>query len=452
MGCVRGADRVTTEASGAVMIDRIRLTGILAAALLCTLSGVPGQEPGTVPVARPAAKAPQVLQSADLQFSRDGSRFLAVRHYTHRRIPLVSVHATGYDAVGPKGAGQPGRYAYFPLGPSELSGGNEPVVGFEGVTAALGGRDGSLLLTTSFQTIRVWDISRGTQGQPSPAGSFPQPGPARAVLSKDGTRLLSVALAGGKAPRTPVTFDVRLWESPSGRRVGEPLGGVAANVTGPAPMLTDLIWSPDEKVFVTAVAPLGGEAASFQVWDATTRRPTDDPCPVPGNIHTFSGDSRRLMVVSRREVAHWDLADRKLICRLDAPIADAVPKAVRSPAAEVTSGLVATSADRGMALTTERDHVELWDLNGPKPTRKVSLKHAGTVYRVALSEDGRRAATAARAPDEVFVWDLQSGRAILSVPHDGDVRALAFSPDGRLLGSATDRDVFVWPTAPPPMP
>jgi serine/threonine protein kinase len=69
--------------------------------------------------------------------------------------------------------------------------------------------------------------------------------------------------------------------------------------------------------------------------------------------------------------------------------------------------------------------------------------HAGPVWRVAFSPDGR---LAAGSRDTVQVWDSATGQELLSLKgHKGEVRSVAFSPDGRRLASGgCDNTVKVW--------
>jgi len=82
-------------------------------------------------------------------------------------------------------------------------------------------------------------------------------------------------------------------------------------------------------------------------------------------------------------------------------------------------------------------------------------RQQGDVWSVAVSPDGRRAATGAWRENNVRLWDIETGTeltpplighgpASAKLPY-GDVRSVAFSPDGRLILSGSfDGTARLW--------
>jgi WD40 repeat protein/tRNA A-37 threonylcarbamoyl transferase component Bud32 len=89
-------------------------------------------------------------------------------------------------------------------------------------------------------------------------------------------------------------------------------------------------------------------------------------------------------------------------------------------------------------------------LKGLCAGRATLAAHAGRATTVAFSKDGKHLATAGGhplRPGEIKVWDVGSGRCLLTIPkaHADAISAVAFSPDGKLLATAGhDHTVRLW--------
>ncbi len=120
------------------------------------------------------------------------------------------------------------------------------------------------------------------------------------------------------------------------------------------------------------------------------------------------------------------------------------PVAVRCVATtplDVRPVLAITGADDGK--------VRIWNLANPDklPTTPASEPadfHTSAVTAVAVSPDGKFAATAAGR--EVFIWNLADGKRLYSLPpeHRDTVTALSFTPQAQLMTASRDRTLKVW--------
>ncbi len=97
----------------------------------------------------------------------------------------------------------------------------------------------------------------------------------------------------------------------------------------------------------------------------------------------------------------------------------------------------------GMRLATAGWHlVKLWDLASGREV--LSLRDTDTVNRVAFSPDGKLLATAG-ANQLAKLWDADTGQEVLALKHDAAGFDLVFSPDGKQLATGpSDGKTAVW--------
>jgi WD40 repeat protein len=93
--------------------------------------------------------------------------------------------------------------------------------------------------------------------------------------------------------------------------------------------------------------------------------------------------------------------------------------------------------------------MRVWDLADPsklprKPVLEPTDAHASGITAVAVSPDGKFAATAAGR--EVFIWDLAAGKKLYALPelHRDAITALSFTPQTQLVTVSKDRTLKVW--------
>jgi serine/threonine protein kinase/WD40 repeat protein len=246
--------------------------------------------------------------------------------------------------------------------------------------------------------LSVWDVASGREifHRASEEGGL-----VLAAFSPDGRRVATSRLTDSDGI-TAMTSRVSVWDLAANTEVlGLDLPGFAT-----------LGFSPDGGRLAASVVSSGLEPFEneLRVWDAATgaelmRRPgfggwTGEPA--------FDGDGKRLAV---------------------------------------------TVAEKGGKV------IHLLDAGNGEELCAPLKGHQADVGSMAFSPDGRRLASAGGAwripTSEVTVWDVASGRALLTLPTKG-VGCLAFSPDGRRLSwvggliEGTDVEVLVWDATPLP--
>jgi WD40 repeat protein/serine/threonine protein kinase len=285
--------------------------------------------------------------------------------------------------------------------------------------------DGRWLASSSWDgTAKLWELlgksERGTPGAII----------LRYTLRGHGSNVIGVAFSSDNQTLASAGWDntVKLWD------LNAPQGDTPAQrrtIDCGTRRVTSIGFSPDGRLLAL------GQHNGITIYEPATGREAhpfkETPAPVPGLA--FSPDGRRLVSAGASDPALkvWDVTGEKPIFEI---------RHYSNPNATVAvspDGRRIASAGRDQAAG---DHtVKVWDVNWHAKTHAEfrTLKgHAGYVWKVAFSPDGRYLASGSW-DSTVKVWDLEAAEAAEPVTlhgHAGFIQSLAFSPDGRLLASA----------------
>jgi WD40 repeat protein/tRNA A-37 threonylcarbamoyl transferase component Bud32 len=293
---------------------------------------------------------------------------------------------------------------------------------------------------------------------------------------------------------------LRLWETATGRPVGQPLRH--------AHPVADMVFADDGKVLLTVSdvrgnSKVAGPEMRLHLWDAATGQPLREPIPHPDRIELTVTNGRRVVAISpdgktvatgtKGAVHLWDVATGRArgqplpvqgVVRFVAFSADGtflVAAGLNLPPSadgEFRSWDAATGQPLGEPIPTSasrREVVSWWGLGAFfSPDRKVVLAyrkggdaqlHDVTTgkafgqpipeqqanYKVHFSPDSKVLATVGRAENDrtmLRLWDAATGQSRGALLHEAMVSGWAFSPDGqRILTYAADDTVRLWSTA-----
>jgi WD40 repeat protein len=304
--------------------------------------------------------------------------------------------------------------------------------------------DSRLLATGGFDNkVRLWDVRTGLLREEIGYG-----GAIRSIeFSPDGRYLLV-----GCWDRS----STRLWDVPARKPAGPPLRN--------AYKVNSARFSPDGARIVTAdrggivclwalptinwrprslQASFSADGHRYAVidFDSTTvevRHAGDDHVlcrltPAAGAMRTFlSGDGSRLLVLSTNTPVRgesttgaqlWNVASTQVLsavfaCGIDRPSTGSREKLGRD----------------GTRFATARGHEAwVWHTTNGQPVG-VPLVATNSLNELFFSPDGRW--IGGIAGKCVLVWDVNSGKHLLSLPHKAEVQQAEFSPDGRRLVTA----------------
>jgi WD40 repeat protein len=273
----------------------------------------------------------------------------------------------------------------------------------------------------------TWDTASGVRSALTETSGSP---PVAVAYTTDGAQVVgrddaTVTITGGGNGGRSRSWTVRVPD----RRLG------------------DLVVSPDGKLVAAVLQDLavrpGRETYEIRVWERATARQLGvaelGRNHRPGGLQ-FAPDSRSLAGVIRiaevgepyrAEIRTWRSPDLKQVGLL-----------------RVGTGVIDEAAftpDSRLVTTTNNGQLQLRDARTGR-VQQTFGRHPAPIQALAVSPDGRLAATATTDDRIIRLWDLKSGQRVGQLTwHRDQIDELEFSPDSRMLASAgADTDVGLW--------
>ena len=232
-------------------------------------------------------------------------------------------------------------------------------------------------------------------------------------LSPDGKRVLTAGVNGA----------VEVWDTESGKRLGQPLPHMEA--------VTQAVFDPEGKRVLTAVADM-----TLHLWEVEKGQEVFTAQQLQGPVVSlaFSPNGKRFLVVTDK--APMGATEVEL------HVHDAANgEAVREPAlgSELSPRQARFSPDGQRVLTVCRDRcARVWDIATGKQIGP-AFSHAAAVITASFSPDGERVLTAG-VEGTARVWATKTAEPVTPLlKHGAALRGACFSPAGPLCADLRRR-------------
>lgn len=264
-------------------------------------------------------------------------------------------------------------------------------------------RDGAHVVTDSDDSVTIWDAGWCSTGDTE----------VMSAHYTDWVRCLASSPLGSRIVSGSDDNIVQIWDSTTGRAIGQPAGHPH--------YVTAVAISPDGALIVS------GAGKTLYVWDMDTSHRIGDP--LEGHKSTveaicFSDDGKQILSCSCLELLIWDV-DSHALC------------ADGASTWEGRFDLFAFGPD-GKSLAGYRhasNEVLVWDIVLQKQRSPLWIVESS--QSITISPDGSQIVLGHQS-GKVSVWDM-SGKQLKQLEgHQDLVRAVAFSPDGTHVASGSN--------------
>ncbi|MBI3407933.1 MAG: protein kinase [Planctomycetes bacterium] len=238
-----------------------------------------------------------------------------------------------------------------------------------------------------------------------------------------------------------------------------PDGSRAITVAGNAVRFRDVVTGEeaevplvhDKAIKLTALRPDGRRLAtatednSVHVWDLATSQRVGAPIAFKDAVAAlaFKGDSERIVAATREtsgnvHIQIWDATEAKAE---SPPVV--VPSTMMSEVAISPDGRLAATAELVFQQNVGTGVLTVWEVvNARKVFEAGNLPSA--ITKIQFSPDSRRV-TAAIVDGTARVWNSATGKQSSFVRHGASILHLAFSPDSRRFAtSGVDGTAYIW--------
>ncbi|QRV90240.1 WD repeat-containing protein [Ceratobasidium sp. AG-Ba] len=266
-------------------------------------------------------------------------------------------------------------------------------------------------------------------GDRSTALDLRQTRPTRTIGVESGVLCVAYSASGIYLVSGGNDRAVRIWDTRSGRQVGQSL-------TGHTGLVWSVVYSPDGKHIVS-----GSNDCTIRMWDAASGQPVGQPLTgYMGSVFSvgYSPDGKHIVSGSAdRTIRMWDAASGQPVGR---------------PLTGHTSSVwsVAYSPDGRHIVSGSYDRtIRTWDAASGQPVGQPLTGHTDKVSSVRYSPDGKCIVSGSEDMT-IRMWDAASGQPIGQplTGHSGYVSSVEYSPDGKhIVSGSYDRTIRMWDAA-----